>query len=866
MKLGGRTTEEHSVTKRFSKESPGSLLFSQFRDSLARWTRTLWRDRDSTLHRRVRRLVESSPEPVAISDAAGQIRLLSDSARALLDRGPETLTPPDLHQRFHIDCVDPDCPMALAISDRRPAAQRADLISTVSGPPMAVDWQLEPEFEDATFLGFQLRWAPSQPPQTRPSAQKREWERLKLVADTTPSGIATTDLEGCFEWINQAFEQTTGYALETLRGARPSELLYGSETDPQTVGYMQEQMTNGQAFESELLLYDQSGQPFWARIRVGPICSPSEPQPSGWIWTLTNVNAERQAAAELRRTQERFRLALAGSRDAIWDWDLLTGHIHYSERWKELLGCVDQNVRNEPEEWFRRIVPRDLSRFKAALEDHVEGRTDHLEFEMEMRRADGDTRLVLCRAAAVRDARNRATRIAGSLADITDLKMAEADLRRAALHDRLTGLPNRALLVDRIRQALVRSRRDAQYNFALLFFDFDRFKVVNDSLGHRVGDALLVSIARRFRQETRPTDTASRFGGDEFVVLLDQTGGLEEVERTASRFLDVFSEPHEIEGKEVVSTASIGLVSSEMGYTSPDAMLRDADSALYQAKASGRARYCVFDTHMHNSALERLQVESELRVACESNQFQLVYQPVVNLRTGEVDGFEALVRWDHPEKGRLGPDEFIAVAEETGLIIPLGDWVIREAAAQLQQWRLTLPSAQDLCVNVNLSRRQLTHPGLIQDLQEIISDFSIPPGHLKLEITETTVMDERYDTIAVLEKIQALGIPIAMDDFGTGHSSLAFLHRFPVDLLKIDKSFVWNMENNRQPTALVQAIVTLARHLDIPVVAEGIETAGQLEQLQAMQCEYGQGYLFAKPMEAQEITSFLAQNPNWIPG
>ena len=386
MKLGGRTTEEHRVTKRFSKESPGSLLFSQFRDSLARWTHALWPDGDTTLDRRVRRLVESSPEPVVITDAAGKIRLLSQSARVLLDRGTETLNPPELHQRFHAGCVDPDCPMALAISDRRPAAQKADLIATASGAPLAVDWQLEPEFEAATFLGFQLRWTPSQPPRSRPSAQKREWERLKLVADTTPSGIATTDLEGCFEWVNQAFEHTTGYPLETLRGAQPSEFLYGSETDPQTVAYMEEQIASGQAFETELLLYDQSDRPFWARIRVGPICSSSEPNPSGSIWTITNVNAEREAEAELRRTQERFRLALAGSRDAIWDWDLLTGHIHYSERWKELLGCVDQNVRNEPEEWFRRIVPRDLSRFKAALEDHIEGRTDHLEFEMEMRR------------------------------------------------------------------------------------------------------------------------------------------------------------------------------------------------------------------------------------------------------------------------------------------------------------------------------------------------------------------------------------------------------------------------------------------------------------------------------------------------
>lgn len=589
---------------------------------------------------------------------------------------------------------------------------------------------------------------------------------------------------------------------------------------------------------------------------------------AGWLLRERDraTESERRAAeAELRRREERFSLAVAGSRDAIWDWDLESGCIHYSDHWKEMLGCADQEVREDPEEWFRRILPRDLPQFRRALDAHIAGATEHLEIEMEMRRDDGETRWVLCRAAAVRDGQRHATRLAGSLADITDLKNAETDLRRAALHDRLTGLANRTLLADRIRQALARAHRDPNYHFALLFFDFDRFKLVNDSLGHPVGDALLIGIARRLQNEIRPVDTAARFGGDEFVVMLDGTADLAEAERSAQQLLDACARPHRVHGHEVVSTASIGVVSSEMGYTDPDAMLRDADSALYQAKAGGRARYCVFDSHMHNVAMERLRIESELRVAHENDELCLVYQPLVNLRTGEVDGFEALLRWDHPDRGRLTPDRFFEVAEETGLVLPIGKWALREACRQLQAWRADLPGFDSLFVSVNLARRQLMRPELLTDLQQLLHEFAVAPGALKLEITETTVMDERFDALAVLEKIQALGIPIAMDDFRTGQSSLAFLHRFPIELLKIDKSFIWNMEENRQLAALVQAIVTLATHLDIRVVAEGIQTTGQLAQLQALDCDYAQGHLFTEPLEPGDVGPFLTGSLSWNP-
>ena len=686
---------------------------------------------------------------------------------------------------------------------------------------------------------------------------------MQLIATLTPSAMALSDPQARITWINSALETATGYDFGEIEGQVLSDLLCGPKTELKALEDIRDSIQSGTSFSTELLLYTKNHKEHWARLDGRRIGSELSTSTQGFIWTLTNLAARKKTEEELQRTQERFRLALAGSRDAIWDWDLTTGHIHFSERWKELLDCVEQNVRPEPEEWFRRITPRDLPRFKSALEDHISGRTDHLEFEMEMRRTDGDTRLVLCRAAAIRDEDHRATRIAGSLADITELKMAEADLRRAALHDRLTGLCNRTLLVDRIEQSLARAHRDPDYGFAILFFDFDHFKVVNDSLGHRVGDDLLVRIARRLRREIRQNDTAARLGGDEFVVLIDDTNGLNDVQKKAKNFLEILARPHSIDGKEVVSTASIGLVSSEMKYTSADDMLRDADSALYQAKANGRAQSCVFDTEMHRSAIERLRTESELRLACEAQQFTLVYQPVIDLRSGQVDGFEALVRWEHPSRGRLAPDQFIGIAEETGLIVALGDWVLQEAARQLQEWRREKPSNRSLAVNVNLSRRQIGAPKLLSNLRSLIESHAIEPGTLKLEITETTVMDERSNAVPILEKIQALGIPIAMDDFGTGHSSLAFLHRFPIDILKIDKSFIRELDRKPEPTAMIGAILTLARDLCIDVVAEGIETDEQLAQLNTMGCDYGQGYLFAKPLEAKEVIPFLAASGHW---
>lgn len=561
-----------------------------------------------------------------------------------------------------------------------------------------------------------------------------------------------------------------------------------------------------------------------------------------------------QRTTQLRASEERYALAERGTRDGLWDWDLVADRVYYAPRWKELLGLAHDAVGDSPQEWFGRIASGNLGSFHQCLTAHIEGNAERLETEVEMNHASGDSRWMLCRSAAIRDEKGVAVRLTGSLTDITELKQAQENLRRLAQHDRLTHLPNRALFKDRLRAAM--AVPDARY--AVLFFDFDRFKLINDSLGHTVGDALLVSIAERFRDLTRAGDTVARFGGDEFMVLLGSIGGRDEAVAACGRFLAAFAEPHDIDGRAVVSTASIGLVLSGLGYTDPDEMIRDADVAMYQAKLGGRGTYREFDATMHAEAVDRLNLEQDLRRADIGREFVLHYQPIVSLSTGGISGFEALLRWNHPTLGLIGPDSFINAAEETGLIIAIGEWVVGEACRQLAEWR-DRDGIPALTINVNLSRRQLIDPDLPDRLASIARRHGVDPADIRIEITESDVMDERANIAPVLSAIRAKGFSLAMDDFGTGHSSLWCLHKFPLDVLKIDRSFVRHMEMRREFTAVMQAIISLSHNLGLRVVAEGVETPEQLAQLQAMDCEYAQGFLFSKAVPADRAVALLRE-------
>jgi diguanylate cyclase (GGDEF)-like protein/PAS domain S-box-containing protein len=468
-------------------------------------------------------------------------------------------------------------------------------------------------------------------------------------------------------------------------------------------------------------------------------------------------------------------------------------------------------------------------------------------------RLDGQVRDVEVVMASVTYGGRLATQILTR--DITERRRAEEQLLHDAFHDSLTGLPNRALFIDHLKLAVNHCRRRKGYLFAVLFIDMDRFKIINDSLGHMVGDELLIAIARRLEVCLRDGDTIARLGGDEFTILLDGINDYGDAQRVAERVQEVLEQPFSIAGRELFVTASVGIKYSS-GSEQPEDLLRDADTAMYSAKALGKAQYQVFDAKMHTQALTLLQIESDLRRAIDREEFQVNYQPIVSLESGRICGFEALVRWHHPKRGLILPSDFIPIAEETGLIIQIDRWVLKQACLQMRRWQEALPITRRMKISVNLSCKQFMQPTIVGQVLETLQETGLDPGSLKLEITESVMMERGDYAMSVLEQLNKAGIELSLDDFGTGYSSLSYIHHFPVTALKIDQSFIKRI-GGEQNGEIVRAVVALARNLGLEVVAEGIETVTQLNQLKALGCEQGQGYYFSEPINEESATELI---------
>jgi diguanylate cyclase (GGDEF)-like protein len=456
--------------------------------------------------------------------------------------------------------------------------------------------------------------------------------------------------------------------------------------------------------------------------------------------------------------------------------------------------------------------------------------------------------------------------------EVASRRQAEDQLRHAAFHDELTGLCNRDLLLDRLDRCIERARLHSDYKFAVLFLDVDRFKEVNDSLGHFVGDQLLVEIAKRLQDRLRASDTLShvdsntiaRIGGDEFVVLLDGIRDRSDASHVAERLQGAVSDPFQVHGHEVFTTASIGIAFNETDCETGDRLLRDADTAMYYAKAAGKARHEVFNKAMHAEALARLQLGNDLRRAIENNELEVMYHPIVSLRTAQLSGFEALLRWVHPDRGPVPPIEFITRAEETGVIVQLGQWVLEQACAQLRAWREQLDIDPAFSMSVNVSKRQVASPGLVEEVQRILNSQGLDGRHLKLEITESVIMANPDSIAEVLHELKQLGVQVHMDDFGTGYSSLSYLHRFPFDVLKIDRAFMNTIRAKKDYAGVIHTVVSLAHNLDMEVTVEGVESQDQLAQLLALDCDYAQGFFFSQPMNAAAAGRLLTSQPHWV--
>ena len=671
--------------------------------------------------------------------------------------------------------------------------------------------------------------------------------RHREVLESINQGMSVVDSAGRVTLWNDALERITGCPRDRALG-RPLGGAIAALNQTSLPKAVQEALTSRSPRTLTHLGLPSASAPRILEVKILPV---ADGVTLLWHDTTDRTNAEQA----LKRNEERLTLAAEGANDGLWEWDLRTQAFYASGRWKAMMGLPATPGIGRPEEWLGRVHTEDVASLREALEAHLAGTTDHFHHEHRIRHEDGTYRRFLCRGVAARGATQKVARIAGSVTDTTDQSTAQEQLRTAGFRDPLTGLCNRAVFVERLGQRLAEFKRRAGGNgFAVLYLDLDRFKVVNDSLGHMVGDELLTAVSRRLESCLRQGDVLARLGGDEFAILLNALSDPQQANAVAFRIQKALSDPVSIGGREVFTTASIGIAFGLALYENPDEIMRDADTAMYHAKSRGKARHELFDADMHARTRDRLGLENDLRHAIDNNDFEVHYQPIVLLSTRMCVGFESLIRWTRNGEP-VSPATFIPMAEELGLIEPVGTWVLQQACRTFAEWQRRFPVDY---ITVNVSSRQLMQQNFMHLVEQTVEAARLKPCDLRLEITETALMDSPASAAKLLNELREFGVKIYLDDFGTGYSSLSHLHKLPVDALKIDRSFVRTLALGSDRPAIVESILALARTLNTSVVAEGIESEDQACELVRLGCTHAQGYLFSRPISSRAAEQLLA--------
>ncbi|BAU12171.1 response regulator receiver modulated diguanylate cyclase/phosphodiesterase with PAS/PAC sensor [Leptolyngbya sp. NIES-3755] len=699
---------------------------------------------------------------------------------------------------------------------------------------------------------------PAVEPNPAPALIKEPEWLLQTVVENLNDGVVITDSQDQVLYVNSRLAKLVGCSVGEMAGKPAHHFFHAIE------GWFDFQGTSNEAQPfygwKEGQLRRKDGRKFWAEVNATLLCN-SAGEATGTLITVKDIT-ERKWLEEYLRLLESVvvnanEIVMISQTEEAIDDPLSLRIIYVNDAFSRTTGYSSGEAIGKSalvllgEKTSRMEVDRIRDTLKAF---------EPVRAEVIFYRKNGSHFWVDVNMVPIRNEQGQVTHFVSVMREVTERKIVEEQLRRNAFHDSLTGLPNRLLFMERLSQTVERANDNPAQRFALLFLDLDRFKVINDSLGHMIGDQLLIAIARRLEACLSKNDTVARLGGDEFTILLENIQSDNDATKIAERVQQALSTPFNLNGHEVFTSASIGITLSSTDFDRPEDLLRGADIAMYRAKAQGKACHEVFDTDMHTHVVALMQLENDLRKAVERQDFELYYQPIVALATGRIMGFEALVRWQHPEQGIISPGKFVPIAEETGLIIPLGHWVLREACRQLKRWQDEFAPEPPLTISVNLSSRQFSQPSLINQIRQILTDTGVDAHCIKLEITESAIMENTESAMDMLLQLKAMGIQLSVDDFGTGYSSLGYLYRFPMDVLKIDRSFVSRVDIDGEKLELVRTIITLAWNLGMDVVAEGVETTKQLAQLKALKCEYAQGYLFSKPLTRIDAAKLIPQS------